>query len=128
MRFCFYFGIKICIWNLIQLFWFYLFYLGFRLCVLSFHHSCDCFEYVTGKRNCCYLIEDFAACICFLKNKIMAEPEGNISIIHSIYIYPSESTHQVLSKVLLEGSNYHTWSREVKRCLGSKKEIMFHCW
>lgn len=31
----------------------------------------------------------------------------------------------MLSKVVLDGGNYHTWSREVKKSLRSKNELCF---
>lgn len=53
----------------------------------------------------------------------MVELEWNI--YHPFHIHSGKSTHQVLSEVLLEGSNYYTWSREVKRSLDSKNKLCF---
>lgn len=44
---------------------------------------------------------------------------------HPFYIYPSVKTNQLLIDTLLEGGNYHTWSREVRRSLGSKNKLYF---
>lgn len=43
----------------------------------------------------------------------------------SIYIHPSESPNKSLAKAPLNGGNYYTWSREVRRTLGSKNKLCF---
>lgn len=47
------------------------------------------------------------------------------NIHYPYYIYPSESTTQSLSNMILEGGNHHSWNRDIKRSLGSKSKLCF---
>jgi len=41
------------------------------------------------------------------------------------YLHPDENPGMVLVTLSLDGSNYHTWSRGMKRALLSKNKIKF---
>lgn len=47
------------------------------------------------------------------------------NVHHPFYIHLSESTNQILAEVLLDGGNYDTWSKEVKRSLGSMNKLYY---
>jgi len=45
--------------------------------------------------------------------------------VNPYYLHPSENPGMILVSPALDGSNYHTWSRRMKRALLSKNKIKF---
>lgn len=65
------------------------------------------------------------ACLFTVDLKILEMANIEWNFHPPFYIHPSESSYQMLADVPLTGDNYHSWSREVRRSLGSKNKLCF---
>lgn len=52
-------------------------------------------------------------------------PNSQLDLDSIYYIHPSEGPNSVTVTLKLDGSNYLTWNRSMKRALGAKNKLKF---
>jgi hypothetical protein len=55
----------------------------------------------------------------------VAPPEPQLDHSSPFYVHPGDGPSSVAVTPLLTGSNYHSWSRSMKRALGAKMKLDF---
>ncbi|PNX63917.1 hypothetical protein L195_g061858 [Trifolium pratense] len=55
----------------------------------------------------------------------VAPPKPNLDASSPYYVHPGDGPSFVTVTPLLVGSNYHSWSRSMKRALGAKMKLDF---
>jgi hypothetical protein len=55
----------------------------------------------------------------------VAPPEPQLDATSPYYVHPSDGPSSVSVTPQLTGSNYHSWSRSMKRALGAKMKLDF---
>ncbi|MCI53575.1 receptor-like serine/threonine kinase, partial [Trifolium medium] len=53
----------------------------------------------------------------------LAPPEPSLDQSSPFFVHPSDGPSSVVVTPLLTGSNYHSWSRTMRRALGGKMKL-----